>query len=113
MNAEPLFDQVARIMARPIPRRQALRQILQAVAGAALASTFWPRNAQADPVPKPAGCMTDDCCPGNDFNCHGLVCCNKNTQTCCGSTASAACCRPNEVCKNGKCVSNSSPTNPD
>jgi hypothetical protein len=113
MKEAILFDDVARIMARPIPRRQALRQILQAVAGAALASTFWPRNAQADPVPSPPGCMTDNCCPGNHKNCNGVVCCNKNTQTCCGTGASSACCRPPQVCVDGRCQSKSSPSDPD
>ena len=49
MNEDSLFDDIARILASPMPRRQALRRILGGLAGAALARSPWPGRAQAAP----------------------------------------------------------------
>lgn len=104
MNRDHLFDNVARALASPMPRRQALKQIVRGIAGATLASAFWPEVVRADPVPK------NGKCPGNHFNCNNVVCCNKNTQTCCGTGAASACCRPNERCVAGRCEKKASPS---
>jgi hypothetical protein len=106
MNEDNLFDDIARTLASPLPRRKAFGHIIRGLAGAALASTFWPEVARAGPIPR-----RDGRCPPNHFNCNGVVCCLKN-QTCCGNVCCLpprqccvhVCCRPNELCENGKCV---------
>ena len=42
MNENKLFDDIARTLASPIPRRQAFGHILRGIAGAALVSVFGP-----------------------------------------------------------------------
>jgi len=104
MKQHSLFDNLARVLASPMPRRQAFKHILGGIAGAALATTFWPEDARADPTP------VNGKCPGNHFSCNGVVCCNLNTQTCCGVGASSVCCKGPRVCVNGQCVQSNSPT---
>ena len=48
MNEDTLFDEIARVLASPMPRRQALGRIFGGLAGAALATIVWPGRAQAD-----------------------------------------------------------------
>jgi hypothetical protein len=108
MRSNHAFDHIARILASPMPRRQAFKHILRGLAGAAAMSSLWPEVARADPVPDKNGK-----CPGNHSNCNGVVCCNNNTQTCCGTGASSTCCRPNESCVDGRCQRKASPSGGD
>ena len=111
MTKDTLFDDLVRMLASPMPRRRALRTIVRGLAGAAVISLFGTEIARADPRPSPEGDPDGDC-PENHYNCHGFVCCNNNTQTCCGSGASSACYRPPETCVGGQCKSKASPSVP-
>src|SRR4051794_18568832 len=102
-----LFDDVARVLASPMPRRQALATIMRGLAGAAVISLFGPEEARADPTPDANGN-----CPGNHSNCNGVVCCNNNTQECCPNGTGATCCRPPQMCVDGRCKSKASPSSP-
>ena len=95
MNENNVFDDISRTLASTMPRRQAFRQIVRGLAGAALISVFGVETARA------AGC------PPGKFLCGGStgVCCNQN-QICCGTGHSAACCNQNQTCDNGKCKQN-------
>ncbi len=95
MNENKLFDNIARALASPIPRRQAFGHILRGVAGAALASVFGSGTARAAPIPtKP--------CPPGQCSC-GKVCCPQGW-SCCNS-ATGLCCGPGQTC-DGKKVKN-------
>jgi hypothetical protein len=80
---DSLFDEVARILARPQPRRTALRRIFRTAAGAA-AVALLPGRALA----------WEQC--GNTLCAPGLICCNDLTSTCCKqSDCVAGVCTPN------------------
>ena len=51
MNENKLFDDIARTLASPIPRRQAFGHILRGIAGAALVSVFGSGTARASNMP--------------------------------------------------------------
>jgi hypothetical protein len=93
MNKNSLFDEVARTLASPIPRRRACAQILRGLAVAALASLSSPGVALADG----SKCKHDKDCK------HGACCCNK---VCCGSgvCCNNLCCHSGQVCSKGKCT---------
>lgn len=101
MSRDGLFEDIARTLATPMPRRRALKAILGSLAGAALATVAWPGQAQADPTPKGGKC------PPNHVNCNNVVCCPK-PKACCNGV----CCQPNEVCRDNQCVRDVSPTSP-
>jgi hypothetical protein len=101
MSQGRLFEEIARNLASPMPRRRALKTILGSIAGAALATVAWPGSAQADPTPKGGKC------PPNHTNCGNVVCCPKPKECCVN-----VCCQPNEVCKDGQCVRDVSPSSP-
>jgi hypothetical protein len=87
MNENKLFDEIARTLATPMPRRQALGRIVGGLAGAALAAIVRPGQARAAVT-----CSNDaDCGTGN-------ICCNK------------VCCTKGQRCENGKCKKNPSPS---
>ena len=52
MNENKLFDDIARTLASPIPRRQAFGHILRGIAGAALVSVFGSGTARAVEIPQ-------------------------------------------------------------
>jgi len=89
MNEKHLFDDIARTLASPVPRRQAFGRILGGLAGAAMASVFGQETARA----------AIQCPPGKP-PC-GSVCC-PNGWTCCDSTTSL-CCNPSDHCEGRKC----------
>lgn len=89
MNYNNLFDDLARTLASPIPRREAFRCILRGVAGAVLASGFGLQTARAAVK-----------CPPGQPAC-GQVCCPKGW-TCCDS-ATSLCCNPSDHCEGKKC----------
>jgi uncharacterized repeat protein (TIGR03803 family) len=82
-RAGALFDELARIAAQPLPRREVLRLTLWALAGGVLFA-LWPARAAAD-------CASDPCAEG---------------QTCCPSPdgTSGCCSAPNDLCCEGFCI---------
>jgi hypothetical protein len=84
MNENNLFDDIARTLASPIPRRQAFGWILRGLAGAALASVFGAGTARAAVR-----------CPPGQFLC-GTVC-YPNGWMCCDCSTSLGC-HPSQVC---------------
>jgi hypothetical protein len=88
-----LFDDVARIVASPISRRQALRLVSGAVGGALLTSLGLARASQG-------GAASGITCPNGSSACTdaGAYCCAAN-QSCC----QGKCCTPTAICCNGKC----------
>ena len=93
-----LFDDISRIVASPISRRAAFRQVSRAVGGAALGylglrRAVWTLAAPAAQVG----------CPSGQTAC-STICCGSE-QTCCISKdgAKAACCTKGQTCCGGKC----------
>jgi hypothetical protein len=103
MEETRLFDNVARILGSPMPRRQALWRIVQSVAGAALASTMLPGTTRASGSPSAV-------CPPLTITC-GPLCCSLNFQ-CCQSGNNFVCCGPGTFCIDGVCQSTTSPASP-
>ena len=107
MNASKLFDDIARTLASPIPRRQAFRHILWGIAGAALASVLESGTARADGNGnkcKPSETWwgnvggKDICCP------QGWICWNLAIGLCCPrgqSSCGNLCCPKGWTCCNG------------
>jgi hypothetical protein len=94
MSKSSLFDDVARSLASPIPRRRACAQILRGLAVTALASLSSPGVALAGGGKK---CWKNSQCGG------GGVCCDKyccSSGICCSNT----CCSKGQVCTKGKCT---------
>jgi hypothetical protein len=117
-----MIDDIARIIASPIPRRQALRLLSGVVGGGILASLGLGRASRA--LGAPAGCPSSrpvDCngiCYPKGYTCCAKVvacrsheqcctdhCCEKSA-TCCGKRCcrrghtcsfNSICCRPHEV----------------
>src|SRR5437870_4965397 len=87
---DKLFDDIARTLARPIPRRRALRSIVSGVAGAVFVAFGLEREAFA--------CASGETLCGNNPN--GSQRCCTPSQYCCGN---AACCSNSVVCCAGKC----------
>jgi hypothetical protein len=84
---DSLFDDVARILARPQPRRRAIGLVLRTAAGAAAAALL------------PGRALAWEKC-GNTLCEPGLICCNDTTSTCCKSSdclapGPAGVCEPN------------------
>jgi len=102
-----LFDDVARIVASPISRRQAIRLVSGAVlTGWGLGRAAWALGAQT----------ASTTCPSGQTPC-GTTCC-KTGQTCCEPLA-AKCCGPGKVCCPGPtagkvqcCLGGPTPGNP-
>ena len=99
---DSLFDNVARILARPQPRRKAFGLVLRAAAGAAAVSLL------------PGQAFAWEKC-GNTLCEPGLICCNDTTSTCCkasdcvapgpagvctpnGNTCGQVVCQPGQTC---------------
>ena len=107
-----LLDDISRIIASPIPRRQALRLLGGVVGGGVL--TYLGRasrglgapagGAQQGGPQKPEKCGHNQfLCPDNKTCCTtGQTCCNGNCcpagQTCCGSSGSTVCCAGGQAC---------------
>lgn len=98
---DKLIDDVARIFATPMPRRQACK-LLGATFAATLVTVFGGVTLKA------AQCSREEARAGN-FNCgNGVantICCPRNT--CCAKKGnSAACCTIGRcICSNGTCAS--------
>jgi hypothetical protein len=106
------LDDVSRIIARPISRRQTLRLVCTAVGGVVLASLGLSRASwgAGSPDPEP-----QQPCPSGQTPCGSrqhTVCCHSN-QTCCGNGSNAKCCGGGKVCCGGKCcTAGPSPSKP-
>jgi hypothetical protein len=90
MNENHLFDDIARTLASPIPRREAFGRILRGLAGAALAYLSAPGTAWAKPKN----------CPPGQHSC-GSVCCPKSWICC--DPATGLCCHPGHTCEGKRC----------
>jgi hypothetical protein len=107
-----LFDDVARIVASPVSRRQAFRLVSGAVGGAVLASLGLGRatRALAKKVPAtscpPAQVCGTACCSASQFC---ATCTNGGTKCCAKGTI---CCTNPKTNKNQCCVANPSAANP-
>jgi hypothetical protein len=125
-----LIDDISRVIASPVSRREAFRLVSGAVGGAVLASLGLARAARAlgaqattnspnSPCPN-HGVLCGGKCYPKDYRCCGTLVCNgdqiccSNThccddaQTCCGTTPGSTCCNntccpPHQACCNGKC----------
>src|SRR6266566_6350447 len=102
-----LLDDVSRIIARPISRRQTLRLVCGAVGGAVLASLGLGTASRGfgSPAPEPqAHCPKGQtacgsaCCNNKQTCCNSQICCSHNA-SCCGTK----CCPPGKVCCSGLC----------
>jgi len=122
MNESNLFDEIARVLASPMPRRQALGHIIGGLFGAA-AIAAWPGRAHAaDSCKKDGDCGTGMFCCNKKVCCSsGELCCGPGANSiccpaggsCCGNGANTICCQPGEVCSgNGSKVvcKNASPS---
>jgi hypothetical protein len=121
MSKSSLFDDVARSLASPIPRRRACAQILRGLAVTALASLGSPGVALAAKCGKGEFTCGKNCCANGKQKClSGGHCCNngnvcgnnclgKNQFCCNGKTV----CNHGQTCKNGKCVTSSTKSTKD
>src|SRR5208282_612677 len=108
MNENKLFDDIARTLASPIPRRQAFGHILRGIAGAALVSVFGSGTAWAGEN-KPEREKEHRCPPG-ETPCGKVggkdVCCPKGSI--CWNRATGLCCGPGQICDGKKCKNQAS-----
>lgn len=86
-----LSDDVARILASPIPRRQAFKLVGGALAGAFLSSIGIQRASAA--ACNPACKKNEQCCPGGPGGSGSPFCANQS-QICCHGTT----CPPGQLC---------------
>ena len=77
-----LFDDVSRIVASPIPRRQAFRLLSRAVGSAVLASIGLGRASRSLGAPQGDGQGTSAPCGPDRFAC-GRGCCDSRREECC------------------------------
>ncbi len=94
-----LFDDLARIIASPVSRRQAFRLLSRAAGGALLTSLGLGRALRGW-----AG-QALTCPSGSTLCTKGSVttCCSNNGQKCCTDDVGAYCCTAGQTCCNGKC----------
>jgi hypothetical protein len=135
---EARFDDFARTLARPMPRREALRLAAATLAGGALAA-LRPSTAHAavctsaDPAGSttcpPFGGNFAQCCPPGSTCCagggsQGPQCCgtgaNLTKPYCCSGTCCAtpccggrSCCQPGQDCCGGRSCCSRDPSQPD
>ena len=135
MNENKLFDDIARTLASPIPRRQAFGHILRGIAGAALVSVFGSGTAWAGEnkperekehrcPPGETRCGKvggkDVCCPKGSICWHRAtgLCCRQGERPCgkgccpegsiCCNSATGLCCGPGQICDGKKCKNQAS-----
>ena len=93
---QSVFDDVARILASPLPRRQALKLVGGALAGGVLGALgVNPAAAQSNATK----------CKIGTFAC-GTGCCSSNTQTCCTTGTSPFCVSKGKICCGSTSCSN-------
>src|SRR5207248_11589919 len=118
-----LLDDVSRIIASPISRRQTLRLVCGAVGSAVLASLGFgrPSRGLGSPDPGNPGFVTcpqgqtacgSNCCGSGQTCCNNQICCPHNA-SCCGTGSALKCCPPGKVCCSGLCCkAGPSPSSP-
>jgi hypothetical protein len=88
-----LVDDAARILASPMPRRQAVQALSRVLMGSLLAA-LGVRDSQGQASCRPPCSGGQQCCPGgdgdNDADDRGRGFCVGSSRTCCGSTSCAA-----------------------
>src|SRR5208337_1821145 len=101
-----LLDDISRITASPISRREAFKLVGGAVGGALIASLGLGRASRGLAAQKRVTCPTGQivcgtkCCTSTQTCCNGS-CCTRSTQTC----ISGACCASAQVCSGKFCAS--------
>src|SRR5438128_1094188 len=88
ISMDHMFDEVARILASPMPRRQAFRLLGGALVGGIVAALGVERASGRPPACSPPCGAGKQCC-GNT--------CRPSTETCCGNTS----CRSDQQCCGG------------
>jgi hypothetical protein len=103
-----LLDDAARILASPLPRRQALRALSRILAGTALAA-FGTKIADAQPGCGPNGCPSGQVCCASQCT-KGAICCGRSAcaaqQKCCGNN----CCLDYQECNESTLTCEATPT---
>jgi hypothetical protein len=119
-KVQSLFDDVARILAKPAPRRQALKLAAGVFAGGVLAALgVKPASAEDSPAACKAGytaCGKSGLCCANTKKCcitesRGAFCVANKNDICCANTACGpktvcchgVCCAPGQTCVNNRC----------
>jgi hypothetical protein len=109
-----MLDDISRIIASPIPRRQALRLLSGVVGGGIIASMGLGRASRGlgaqQVTPEPFCPPTTTRC-GRHCCASGQTCCTKGTgkvccgtgRACCGSGNSPTCCAAGQICSNNHC----------
>src|ERR1700692_1086375 len=89
------LDNISRIIARPVSRRQAMKLVGEAVGGAILTSLGWSQTVPSGVVCGKGHCKSNQiCCGGTSAN---AICCS-GTSTCCNSTGKLFCCNSGCTC---------------
>ena len=93
-----VFDEVARLLASPLSRREAFSRLFRVAAGAlAVGALATPAAAQAG-----RDCMTDNDCAGQQQCCGATAKttgrCAPPTQVCCPPGSTTVSCPQNQVC---------------
>ena len=109
-----LFDDISRIIARPMPRRQAFKLVGGAVGGTVLASLGLGGASRI--LAANCGRAT---CTGSQSCCFNTLCCSSSAVCCKSSSGNPKCCNPGTICcpqtgKPGKfqcCVAGSGSSN--
>jgi hypothetical protein len=108
MNA--LFDDISRVIASPISRREAFKRVGGTVGGAVLASLGLGRAFPGLAATEPVTCGPNEFSCGNGSNATcckaGLKCCKGGNvalccapgSTCCGPGENVKCCSPGQIC---------------
>jgi hypothetical protein len=115
---QSLFDDVARILAKPAPRRQALKLAAGVLAGGILGSLGFGQDSGPDIRCKSPKTVCGTVCCSKAQQCcatspQSVLFCVLKTHTCCGNTGckpntvccAGVCCAPHETCKKGRCSS--------
>lgn len=92
-----LLDDVSRIIASSMPRRQAFRLIGTALGGALAASLGLGGGSRGWSAPAGGQQEGATACGPGTFAC-GHKCCTTGKQTCCGSGSTAVCCNSGTTC---------------
>ena len=107
-----IIDDVARILARPTPRRNALRLVGGLFLGALGVKRAAADDDAEETLCRPRCSSIQHCCNGTgrpDFcistslRCCGNIMNCPKTQVCCGSGSRAVCCGVGQRCNDGRC----------
>ena len=96
------FDEFSRVLARPMPRRDLVKNLARLAAGV-VAGSFLAGRASAAACPSGFVTCGTQCCPPGYFCASGNLCCQVGQYVC-----GPVCCAFHYICKNGACVVNAS-----